>query len=79
MYGEISMKKKYPFVRQLTNCDCGAACVSMILKKKLNSQLTIGQIKHIIYTNENGSSLHGIKEGLKELGISSLFYECKRS
>lgn len=27
------MGEKYPFVRQITNCDCGAACVSMVLKK----------------------------------------------
>lgn len=70
------MNVKYPFVRQITNCDCGVACVSMILKKTIDSRLSLGQIKHIIYADDNGSSLIGIKEGLKELGISSIVCEC---
>ena len=73
------MGEKYPFVRQITNCDCGAACVSMVLKKLINSSLSLGQIKHIIYADDNGSSLMGIKTGLKELGISSTVFECELS
>lgn len=73
------MGEKYPFVRQITNCDCGAACVSMVLKKLINASLSLGQIKHIIYADDNGSSLMGIKTGLKELGISSTVFECELS
>lgn len=50
-----------------------------ILKKLINSSLSLGQIKHIIYADDNGSSLMGIKTGLKELGISSTVCECELS
>lgn len=64
------MSCKYPFTKQLSSDDCGASCVSMLLQKLCKLKISIGEIKYIIHTNENGSSFLGIKEGLKKLGVS---------
>ena len=40
--------KKYPFVKQISDSDCGQACVSMVLKKLIDSNLTLGQIGILI-------------------------------
>lgn len=47
--------KKYPFVQQLENYDCGPACVSMIIEKTTKNVLSIGECSKLIGTTENGS------------------------
>ena len=61
--------KRYPFVKQLSTNDCGAACVSMLIKAVCSVEIHIRTVKNIIGSDEKGSTFWGIKCGLEELGI----------
>lgn len=54
---------------QLSDDDCGAACISMMIEKECNIDLAIGTVRHIIKNTENGSTFLGIKKGLEKLNI----------
>ena len=71
--------KKLNFVQQISNNDCGQACVSMILKEKVDSKLTLGQIGYIIHSNKNGTKYLDIKKGLEKLGIYTEICECEKN
>ncbi len=71
--------KKYPFVQQLENYDCGPACVSMIIEKTTKNVLSIGECSKLIGTTENGSEFLDIKHGLAVIGIKGDIYRCNES
>ncbi|MGC6173923.1 cysteine peptidase family C39 domain-containing protein, partial [Lacrimispora sp. 38-1] len=70
--------KQYPFINQLESTDCGPACAAMLVKKLTGILIPMGEIGHIIYTNEHGSNFLGIKKGLETLGIFGEVSECKK-
>lgn len=61
--------KKYPFKMQLSEDDCGAACVCMLIAKLSKVELSVGQAKYLIKNTDNGSTFLGIKKGLEKLDI----------
>lgn len=70
--------KKYPFKMQLSEDDCGAACVSMMIAQSCDIDIAIGVVKHIIKNTENGSTFLGIKKGLEKLNIYGEVAELKK-
>lgn len=70
--------KQYPFINQLESTDCGPACVAMLIKKFTGILIPLGEIRHIIFSNEHGSNFLGIKKGLETLGIIGEVSECER-
>lgn len=71
--------KKYPFIQQLDNKDCGAACSAMIIQKTKNFSLSLGECASLICTTENGSNFLDIKKGLEKIGIYGEVYRCDES
>jgi len=64
------MNSKKIFVEQLDSNDCGAACLSMILKY-YGSSLSISSIRDIIGTDINGTSFLGILAGSEKLNFQT--------
>lgn len=71
--------KKYVFIKQLEETDCGAACISMILNYKFDLNFTVGEVRSIINSDSNGSTYLGIKKGLKKIGIDSEVFQCENN
>ncbi len=60
--------KKYPYITQHSEEDCGAACLATILKK-YDRTLTMNQIRNVVGTGKQGTTLLGLKRGAEELGF----------
>lgn len=59
--------KKY-FVKQHDQMDCGAACVAMVLGT-YGRKLQLAKVRDAIRTDINGTSVYGMIEGAKDLGL----------
>ncbi|GAF22880.1 hypothetical protein JCM19047_2659 [Bacillus sp. JCM 19047] len=59
------MKSKY-FTKQLEENDCGPASVSMLLKYMWGTEITLAQLKILLFTNKNGTTFLGMKKGLEK-------------
>lgn len=58
MIGEIIMFRKYVCVKQHDIKDCGAACLSTILKS-YGLKLQIGKIREVCGTDSFGTNAYG--------------------
>lgn len=70
---------KYYYVKQHDKMDCGAACLAMILGNA-GCKLPLGQLRHEIKTDLNGSTIYEIvtiaeKYGAQVKALSSSFEE----
>lgn len=71
-------KERYPFVKQHDKIDCGAACVSMIMKYIYKFETSMVKIRKEILTSHNGASYLGIIRGLSKYGIVSRLLKCEK-
>jgi len=60
----------YPFKLQLSETDCGAACLSMILCF-YGKQVSINKLRDLANVSRDGSSLYSIAEAAEGLGFES--------
>lgn len=60
--------RKYPFVRQSGNKDCGAACLSMVIQY-YHGYVPIEKLKEETQTNRNGVSAYHLIECASKLGF----------
>lgn len=67
--------KKYPFEKQEESKDCGAACLSMIIKY-YNGYLNMERIKELISIGKEGTTAYNIIEGAKEIGFKAIGFKC---
>ncbi|MBG9785950.1 peptidase domain-containing ABC transporter [Shouchella lehensis] len=72
------MKSKY-FTKQLEENDCGPASVSMLLKYMWGTEITLAQLKILLFTNKNGTTFLGMKKGLEKMGVESNVFKCVSS
>lgn len=68
--------KKYPFDKQEESKDCGAACLSMIIKF-YGGYLSMEKIREIININRDGTTAYHIIEGAKEIGFNAIGCKCE--
>lgn len=71
--------KKYVFIKQLDESDCGSACMVMLLKYMFNFNFTIGELRSIFNSDYNGCTYLGIKSGLNKIGIKSEVFKCENN
>lgn len=62
--------RNYPSVLQLSETDCGAACLSMVLRF-YGKHVTINKLRDLTNVNRDGSSLYSIAEAAESLGFES--------
>ena len=60
--------RRYPSLLQLSETDCGAACLSMILRF-YSKHVSINKLRALASVTRDGSSLHGIAEAAETLGF----------
>ena len=65
--------RKYSFIKQNGLRDCGPACILMILKY-FGGYISIDKLSILLSTNNNGTSIYNMVEGLKYLGFDSSAY-----
>ncbi len=60
--------RRYPALMQLSETDCGAACLAMILRY-YRKQVSINRLRDQANVNRDGASLHSISEAAEALGF----------
>lgn len=64
------MSKKYPCILQRSEEDCGVACLLTVAKYH-GRNLKYGDVREAIGTNQQGSTLLGIRRGAEAIGINA--------
>lgn len=67
--------KKYPFVIQHDERDCGAACLSMVAEF-FGRRLKLETCRNLIKLGPEGASIYGLIKGFDFIGLSAEAYEC---
>ncbi len=67
---EINNFNKYTIILQQSEEDCGAACLASIAKYH-GRTLTINRIRETIGTNQQGTTLLGLKQGADTIGFNA--------
>ena len=62
--------RRYPALLQLSETDCGAACLSMILRY-YGKHVSINRLRDLANVSREGSSLYSIAEAAETLGFHS--------
>ncbi|MCM1371205.1 MAG: peptidase domain-containing ABC transporter [Clostridium sp.] len=62
--------KKYPFVKQESIKDCGACCLSMLIKY-YKGNLPLTNLREFTKTNKNGTTAFHIIEAAKQIGFNA--------
>lgn len=68
--------KKYPFVHQRENKDCGVACLSMIIKY-YRGYIGEDTLYDMTLTNKRGTSAYNLIEAAKTIGMKAEGMKCK--
>ncbi|MES1022007.1 peptidase domain-containing ABC transporter [Gloeocapsa sp. BRSZ] len=64
------MKKKYPFIQQHGEEDCGAACLASVAKH-YGLRMSLRHIRDLVGTGQNGTNLWGLQQGATKLGFNT--------
>jgi len=59
-----------PFVQQIDEMDCGAACLAMICRH-FGRKVSLARIRQLCHTSHDGTSLKAISHAATELGLAS--------
>jgi len=65
------LKKKFPFLKQLYQRDCGATCLLMVAKFYGKTH-SITKLRDLAQTNRGGANLVGLSDAAEEIGFSTL-------
>ena len=68
--------KKYPFVHQRENKDCGVACLSMIIKY-YHGYIGEDTLYDMTLTNKRGTSAYNLIEAAKTIGMNAEGVHCE--
>ncbi len=61
-------RRRFPFVRQIDQMDCGAACIAMVCKS-FGHDVSITAIREAVGTGTEGTTRRGLTSGGDELGL----------
>ena len=62
-------RRRFPFVRQVDEMDCGAACIAMLCRC-FGHNVSMASIRSAVGTDLSGTSLRGLIRGGEEIGLS---------
>ena len=62
-------QRRFPFVRQIDQMDCGAACLSMVCRG-FGHNVSMTAIRQAVGTGTEGTSLRGLTRGGEEIGLN---------
>jgi ATP-binding cassette subfamily B protein len=62
------LPRRFPWVRQIDEADCGAACVAMLCRA-FGHRVSLSFIRRAVGTGQQGTSLRGIKRGGEVVGL----------
>jgi ABC-type bacteriocin/lantibiotic exporter with double-glycine peptidase domain/CRP-like cAMP-binding protein len=62
-------RRRFPFVRQIDEMDCGAACIAMLCRF-YGHDVSMASIRAAVGTDVNGTTLNGLVRGGGEVGLS---------
>ena len=72
--GKEGKMKKYPFVKQVDARDCGASCLSMIIKY-YGGYINLEALKEMTHTSKIGVNAYNIVQTLEKIGFHSDAYK----
>jgi ATP-binding cassette subfamily B protein len=61
-------RRRFPFVRQIDEMDCGAACVAMLCRD-FGHDVSLTSIRYAVGTGTEGTTLRGLIRGGDEIGL----------
>jgi HlyB family type I secretion system ABC transporter len=62
--------RRFPYVQQSDEADCGAACLAMVCRH-FGRAVSLTRVRRAVGTASDGTSLKGICRGAQELGLAS--------
>ena len=62
--------RRMPFIRQIDEMDCGAACVAMITRY-FGRSVSLARIRQLVNTGLDGTSLRSLCSAAEELGLAA--------
>lgn len=62
--------KKYPYIPQVDEMDCGIACLSMI-SRYYGAEYHLAYLRSMAKITRNGASAWGLMQAGKKIGLSS--------
>jgi ATP-binding cassette subfamily B protein len=62
--------RRMPFVRQIDEMDCGAACIAMITRH-FGRAVSLARIRQLVNTGLDGTSLRSLCSAAEELGLAA--------
>jgi HlyB family type I secretion system ABC transporter len=62
--------KRFPFVRQIDEMDCGAACLAMV-GRHFGRQVSLTRIRELCHTGPDGTSLRALVRAAESLGLAA--------
>lgn len=60
--------RRYPALLQLSETDCGAACLAMVLRY-YRKRVSINRLRELVNVGREGASLYNVAEGAESLGF----------
>lgn len=69
-------QRKVPFIQQLSEMDCGAACITMILHYYGN-KIPLFEVSKNCSFSRNGITLRGIVEISEKYGLVGKIFKCQ--
>ena len=67
---------KHKFIRQQNAKDCGVVCLYNIIKY-YKGNISVDELRQMLSTDKNGTSVYSIVKASNELGLISNAYECE--
>ncbi len=61
-------RRRFPFIRQIDQMDCGAACVAMLCRA-FGHDVSMTSIRYAVGTSSDGTTLRGLIRGGDEIGL----------
>lgn len=62
--------RKFPFLRQIDEMDCGAACMAMICRH-FGRKVSRVRIRELLFTSTDGTSLRALVRGAEAMGLAA--------
>ncbi|MBM3223876.1 MAG: cyclic nucleotide-binding domain-containing protein [Candidatus Tectomicrobia bacterium] len=62
--------RRYPWLRQHDETDCGAACLAMV-SRYYGVRLAVGRLRDLIQVGQEGASMYNLAAGAEALGYST--------
>ena len=70
--------RRFPFVRQIDETDCGAASLAMVCRF-FGRSVSLAHIRQVVHTSTDGTSLRAICSGAKTLGLAARAVKASKS